>query len=77
VFWGALGAVKDLFDGTKDVQQKQQQQQQQQQQQKQQPAPPPATIATHLDHHAAASLYLRIPDAAAGNKHLDLVTLNP
>jgi transcription initiation factor TFIID subunit TAF12 len=72
VFWGALGAVKDLFDGTKDVQQ-----QQQQQQQKQQPAMPPATIATHLDHHAAASLYLRIPDAAAGNKQLDLVTLNP
>jgi hypothetical protein len=68
VFWGALGAVKDLFDGTKDVQQ---------QQQKQHAAPPPATIATHLDHHAAASLYLRIPDAAAGNKQLDLVTLNP
>ncbi len=63
VFWGAMDAVKDLFDGGKDSQQQQQH--------------VPETVVVQLDHHAAASLYLRIPEAAAGKKRLIFVTLNP
>jgi hypothetical protein len=65
VLWGAFGAVKELLGVQNEelLRQRQQQQQQQQQQQRQLPS---VSDTIRLDHHAAASLCLRVSAAAAG-----------
>ena len=62
VFWGTLGAFKDLLLGGDD-----RKQQQQRSPFPAGPSPPPMTISTILDRHAAASTFMRVLSAAAGS----------
>jgi hypothetical protein len=60
VLWGAVDALKQLLGGEKDARL------QQEAAQAQSRFSSPESIATVLDHHAAASLFMRITSAAAG-----------